>query len=310
MARRFWRIVAPLALLATCPFDSPLASSVAKARAAWPRPGTRIRTLRWRPSLGAAVKEGVAHFVGVATPRSASEPPPARGVTGHRTGTLPTGGGDKEYDQDKFGFKGGDDGEARSGVADGLEGQTSAGSGGPEVDKVEAAEAAQAAALGGGGGDTVDVAVSGGAEGPCGPVAPAVPGGSHDSEAELCRVLYYERIRTVSGPSGYALRAARGRSERPPRWRERARVSATLARQRPQAALRAVLEHYSRWNGHAVEFIISTNSEDYGYEAMLKIDSYGDRFVGDPCSSQSGAENEVCYLALHAYHDQGYIVWT
>ena len=87
-------------------------------------------------------------------------------------------------------------------------------------------------------------------------------------------------------------------------------MRADLARQRPQDALRAVLVHYRWLGGRAAEFTLSTNIEDYGCECMLRIDAYGARFIGDVCSSESRAEREVCSLALHAYADQGYIVWT
>ncbi len=149
--------------------------------------------------------------------------------------------------------------------------------------------------------------VSGGAVGPCGPTAPAATG--HGGTEEPIGVRHYASNRTRSGRAGYAWSKAGG-LPRPPRWCDRARVSANMARKDPQAAMRVVMEHYSRWSGQEGEFHFSTNEETYGFEAMIRIDCYSDRFTGRPRNTERGAEDEACKLALDAYHDQGYIVWT
>ncbi len=170
-----------------------------------------------------------------------------------------------------------------------------------------AADAAQGAEQGGGGDVVGDVAVSGDAVGPCGPMAPAATG--HGGTEEPIGVLNFASIRTRSGRAGFAWSKVGGWPS-PPRWCDRARVSAHMARTDPQAAMRAVMAHYSRWSGQELEFSFSTNEEDYGFEAMLRIDCYGERFIGRPCNTERGAEDEACKLALATHHDQGYIVWT
>ncbi len=72
----------------------------------------------------------------------------------------------------------------------------------------------------------------------------------------------------------------------------------------------AVMEHYSRLSGQELTFSLGTNEEDYGFETMVRLDCWRERFVGRPRQTEREAEEEACRLALAAYHDQGYIVWT
>ncbi len=131
------------------------------------------------------------------------------------------------------------------------------------------------------------------------------------SDAEVPgRRMTFRRIRTRSGHTGYVLGEARGHGGVPPTWRQRARLREGLARERPQDALREVRAHYQRIGGRAAELTLSTNSEEYGFETMLRIDAYGERFIGGVCRSERRAEADVCTFALHVYFERGYAVWT
>ncbi len=146
----------------------------------------------------------------------------------------------------------------------------------------------------------------------------AAPAGAREEEARTAAagaelagggVHHFRYARTRSGHSGFVLagRAAPCAGDGPPRWHRRARASFARARANPEAALREVLEHYL--SRDRVHYTLDSNEEEVGWETMLRVDAYSERFVGPPRRSRAKTERAVCMFGLQYYRVQGYVTW-